>query len=302
MGASGSARRLRDRLTKSGHVKPPSSSVQEARNGLGQRLRSIRKDAGLTARELARRAGWHESKCSRMEHGHTPPSDADIRAWTAICEVAEETDDLIAAARSVESMYVEWRRLERAGLRRAQEAVVPLVERTQRFRSYQSWVIPGFLQTAAYTTAVLSTVTQLRGGHDDQVEEAVAIRMERQRALHTGRQRFAMLIEEWVLRTVIGSPQVMTAQLGHLVSVSTLPSVSIGIVPMGVVRAVGWPVESFTMYDDEQVNVELVSAHLTVTQPSEVAQYARTFADIADIAVYGTGARRLITAAIDSLG
>ncbi|EMF52768.1 MULTISPECIES: helix-turn-helix transcriptional regulator [Streptomyces] len=55
-----------------------SSSVQEARQALGRRLREIRKNAGLTARELARRADWHESKCSRLESGRTPPPDAEF--------------------------------------------------------------------------------------------------------------------------------------------------------------------------------------------------------------------------------
>ncbi|WP_425315850.1 helix-turn-helix domain-containing protein [Streptomyces olivoreticuli] len=41
-----------------------SSSVRQARQALGQRLREIRKDSGLTARALAALAGWHESKCS----------------------------------------------------------------------------------------------------------------------------------------------------------------------------------------------------------------------------------------------
>ena len=101
---------------------------------------------------------------------------------------------------------------------------------------------------------------------------------------------------------MIGNAEVMAGQLGHLIVVASLPSVSLGIIPMGVSRGAGWPVESFTMYDDDQVNVELVSAHLTVTQPREVKEYGRAFAELSAIAVYGAAARTLITAAIDSLG
>ncbi|MGR3931591.1 DUF5753 domain-containing protein [Streptomyces sp. BRA346] len=280
---------------------PSSSTVAEARRALGQRLREIRKDSGLTARALAALAGWHESKCSRIEHGRTPPSDADIRAWTLHCGAQDQTTDLIATARAVKGMYIEWRRMERAGLKRVQESVAPLFERTRRFRVYQSWVIPGLLQTSAYTGAVLGTVAALRDVPDD-IEGAVSVRMERQRVLHSGDHRFAMLIEEWVLRTVIGDREIMAGQLGHLIAVASLPSVSLGIIPMGVPRGAGWPVESFTMYDDDQVNVELVSAHLTVTQPREVKEYVRAFTKLSAKAVYGTAARSLITAAIDSLG
>ncbi|WP_308433365.1 DUF5753 domain-containing protein [Streptomyces alanosinicus] len=191
--------------------------------------------------------------------------------------------------------------MERAGLKRVQQSVAPLFERTRRFRVYQSWVIPGLLQSAGYTRAVLSTVAQLRDVPDD-IDDAVAVRMDRQRILHSGDHRFAMLVEEWVLRTVIGDSDTMAGALGHLISVASLPSVSLGVIPLGTPRGAGWPVESFTMYDDAQVNVELVSAHLTVTQPGEIAEYARTFAELSAIAVYGVQARSLITTAIDALG
>ncbi|MFI1835969.1 helix-turn-helix domain-containing protein [Streptomyces olivaceoviridis] len=279
----------------------PSSSVAEARKALGQRLREIRKEAGLTARALAEREGWHESKCSRIEHGRTLPSDGDIRAYTLHCGAQDQTADLIATARGIEGAYVQWRRMERAGLKRVQQSVAPLFERTRRFRVYQSWVIPGLLQSAAYTRAVLSTVAHLRDVPDD-IEDAVAVRMDRQRILHSGDHRFAMLVEEWVLRTVIGDSDTMAGALGHLISVASLPSVSLGVIPLGTPRGAGWPVESFTIYDDAQVNVELVSAHLTVTQPGEIAEYVRAFAELSTIAVYGAQARTLITAAIDSLG
>ncbi|MQY13766.1 hypothetical protein SRB5_39180 [Streptomyces sp. RB5] len=254
----------------------------------------------MTARELARRAGWHESKCSRLEHGRTPPSDADLRAWTLHCDAQDQTADLIATARGIEGMYVEWRRMERAGLKQVQESVAPLFERTRVFRVYQSWVIPGLLQTEAYTEAVLNTVAELRDVPDD-VAAAVAVRMERQRVLRSGNHRFAMLIEEWVLRTIIGDTEVMAGQLGHLIAVASLPAVSLGVIPLGISRGAAWPVESFTLYDDAQVNAELVSAHLTVTQPREIEEYARSFANLSQVAVYGSRARALITAAIGAL-
>lgn len=229
------------------------------------------------------------------------PSEADIRIWTAICGAPDQAADLIATARNIEGMYIEWRRLERTGLKRAQESVRPLFDRTRRFRMYQSWVVPGLLQTAAYTRAVLNTIVSLRSTPDD-VDDAVAVRMDRQKVLHTGDHRFAVLVEEWVLRTVIGTPDVLVGQLAHLIAVGTLPSVSLGVIPLGSTRGSGWPVESFTMYDDMQVNVELVSAHLTITQPAEIAEYGQAFSELAGIAVYGADARSLITSAIDALG
>jgi transcriptional regulator with XRE-family HTH domain len=277
------------------------SAVQQARRDLGQRLREIRKDSGLTARALAVRAGWHESKCSRIEHGRTPPSDADIRAWTLHCGAEEQVADLIATARGIEGTYVEWRRMERAGLKRAQEVASPLFERTQRFRSYSSWLIPGPFQIAAYTRAVLQGTARRRGLSED-VEDAVAVRVQRQRVLYEGAHLFAVLIEEAALRKLVGSTDVMVGQLGHLITVSSLPSVSLGIIPDSADRSGMHPVEDFWIFDDVQVNVELVSAWLTITQPHELALYAQAFSTLAELAVYGAGARALITSAIASLG
>jgi Domain of unknown function (DUF5753) len=165
---------------------------------------------------------------------------------------------------------------------------------------YSSWLIPGAVQTRDYTRAVLRAIAERRELPDD-VEEAVAVRTDRLRLLREGDHRFAVLIEESVLRNVIGGAEVMAGQLGHLITVASLPSVSLGIIPMGIERDAMHPVEGFWIFDDKQVNVELVSGWLTITQPREIAMYAQVFARLSDLAVAGAQARRLITAAIDAL-
>ncbi|HCU94855.1 MAG TPA: transcriptional regulator [Actinobacteria bacterium] len=279
---------------------PSSSSAWQARQALGSRLGEIRDDAGLTGRALALLCGWHESKVSRIEHAKTAPSPDDIRAWCRHCGAQDQAADLIAALRAVEGMFIEWRRMERTGLRRAQEAVLPLWERTRLFRAYSSWLIPGAVQTTAYTRAVLQAIAKRRELPDD-VDEAVAVRADRLRLLREGGRRFLVLVEEPVLRSVIGGPEVMAGQLGHLISVASLPSVSLGIIPMGIDRDSVWSAEGFWIFDEAQVNVELVSGWLTLTQPRDIAMYAKTFSDLADLAVRGKEARALITAAIDVL-
>lgn len=279
---------------------PPFSSAQRAKRDFGARLGEIRKSAGLTGRALAASCGWHESKVSRIEHGKTAPSADDIRAWAEACSAADQTADLIASLEAIEGMFIQWRRMERTGLRRAQESVLPLWERTRRFRTYSSWLIPGAVQTASYTRAVLQAFVERRSLPND-VEDAVRVRTDRLRLLREGDRRFAVLVEESVLRTIIGGADVMAGQLGHLLTVSELPSVSLGIVPTGIARDAMWPVEDFWIFDDKRVNVELISGWLTITQPSEVAMYADAFARLADLAVVGAGARRIITAAIDAL-
>lgn len=258
------------------------------------------KDSGLDGKQLAALCGWHPSKVSRISTAKTSPSADDLRAWCRACGRDDQTADLIASLRAVEGLWVEWRRMEHAGLRRAQQAVLPLFERTYWFRAYSSWLVPGLLQTHGYTEDVLRAVQRRRVPVDD-VADAVAIRMERQRVLREGQRRFAFLLEEPVLSNGLGDADTQVEQLERLIAVSALPNVSVGIVPTRLGRT-RMPVEGFWIFDTAQVNVELVSGHLTLTQPSEVAMYADTFATLADIAVYGPKARRLITAAIDAIG
>ena len=129
----------------------PSSSAQAAREALAVRLRDVMMDADISARELASRCGWDESKSSRILNARRAATEADIRAWCTACDAADQIDDLIAASRAVDSMYVQWKRLHRSGLRRIHETTVPLYERTRSFRVYCSNVVPGLLQTRCST-------------------------------------------------------------------------------------------------------------------------------------------------------
>ena len=279
-----------------------SSAVQEARQQIADRLREIRLDAGLTKRAVAAAAGWHESKCSRIEHARTPPSDEDIRAWCQICRADDQVADLIAASRAADSMWTQWRRLERPGLRRAQESVIPRWESTREFRIYSSFLIPGPVQTAAYIRALLRAIRDRRPNLVDDIDEAVEVRVAKQHVTCEGDRQFAIVLEENVLRHQIGGADVLRDQLRHLRSSMSLPSMTLGIIPLAADRSLLRPVEMFFLFDDEQVDVELVSGWLRVTQPSEIQMYAEAFARLAEIAVYGGAARALVNQAIDAIG
>ncbi|MYW18236.1 hypothetical protein GT039_22270 [Streptomyces sp. SID2955] len=92
----------------------------------------------------------------------------------------------------------------------------------------------------------------------------------------------------------------MAGQLGYLLSVMALPAVSVGIIPAGQERSM-WTLETFTMFDEGRVSVELLTAAVTVTAPGEISMYARAFEDMSTLAVFGADARGLISTATDSL-
>jgi transcriptional regulator with XRE-family HTH domain len=281
---------------------PSSSSVQQARQELADQLRELRLDAGLSARELGNRAGWGgHSKVSRIEHGRTVPTQDDIAAWCTACDAPGRIADLVAATRALDTMWTDYRRLHRSGLRAAQESVVPLWERTRRFRIYSPWLIPGPVQTPAYVRALLTATRARQGIQPDDIEDAVAARMAKQHVVHEGDHRFAILLEENVLRHRIGGAHVLADALEHLLMVMSAPSIALGIIPSTVDRVLLRPVEMFFLFDREQVSVELISGWLRITRPGEIAMYEQAFALLNQVAVSGRRARALIHAALADL-
>lgn len=277
----------------------PASPAQQAREALGLRLREIRKNAGITGRALASAVGCHFTKISRIENGAQAPSEGNIRAWCHACKADDQVPDLIASARAIESMYVEWRRQTRAGMKRLMLKPVPLYERTTLFRIYEHSTIPGLLQTAAYSAAILNYFIDFLGAPND-LDAAIEARMKRQEIVYSGNRRFVMILEENALRTRVGSLETTVEQLDRLLATMSLPRVGLGIIPQTAVRQTFTQVP-FWIYDDTMVGVETPTAKLEITQPREVAQYAAMFEHLQRSAVHGIQARALITRAIADL-
>ncbi|MEW1610627.1 MULTISPECIES: helix-turn-helix transcriptional regulator [unclassified Streptomyces] len=276
----------------------PLSTARAARAALASRLDGLRRDAGLTGHELAMRCGWHKSKASRIARAMTAPSDSDIQAWCEACGAGNQAADLIAASRTAESMYVQWRQIHRDGMRRVHESTLPPYERTTHFRVYASNVLPGMLQTPEYATGVLRSITAFQGTPDD-VADAVRARMARSRVVYEGNHRFALLVEEAVLHYRVCDGPELAAQLRHLGEVMGRQNVSLGIIPLEARRTV-WPLEAFYAFDDAQVAVETLTAEVNIAEPSEVHTYLRAFAELSRIAAYGGTARDLIAKALSS--
>ncbi|MFJ4515181.1 Scr1 family TA system antitoxin-like transcriptional regulator [Streptomyces sp. NPDC088816] len=279
----------------------PSSSAQAAREAVARRLRDLRKEAGLTVVELADRCGWHHAKTSRIENAVTGPTAKDIRLWCTATKAEGQAEGLIVQSVNAESMYREWRHQVRGGLKQLQESSAQIFRQTKLFRVYSSTLVPGLLQTEGYATGILHTAAAFRDLPVDDSVEAARTRVERSRVLHEPGRRFVLLIEEAVLYCQMADADAMAAQLGYLLTAGALPTVSLGIIPRATSQRGQWPRETFHVYDDRLVSVELVSARVRITQPSEIALYLKAFEQLRNMAVYGAEARQLILAAIESL-
>lgn len=277
----------------------PSSAARKAQEALGLRLRELRKDANLSGRDIAAATGWHFTRVSKMENGVQKPTDLDIRMWCAACSADDQVLDLIAQARAVESMYLELRRQTRAGLKQFIQSLTTVHERAERFLVYEHNVIPGIFQTAEYARALLSFWIEFLETRND-LDAAVAARMERQAVIYRSDKKFSVVLEEAALRTQFGTRDTMAGQLDRLLSVMTLPNVSLGIVPlMGERQVVGST--GFWIYDESLVSLETPTASIDVTQPQEISMYLRMFERLRQGAIYGRPARSLIVSILEEV-
>lgn len=279
------------------------TNVAQAREALGAHLRQLRRDAipqTLSGRELAAACGWLPSKVSKIENGKQTPSPSDIRAWVGATGHPEAEAPLRAELAALESFFRDWRRQLKAGMRFRQVESLGLESDTRHLRVWEPNYIPGLLQTAEYARIRLAQGASLYGAPDD-VDAAVAIRMNRQQVLHLPTKRFDFLIAEGALTDGNAAPPaVMTRQLDRLMVSTTHATVALGIVPAGAL----WPFHAdngFWLYDTNAVIVETLTAELRLTHAEEVAVYARVHAALAEVAVYGADARALIASAIAAL-
>jgi transcriptional regulator with XRE-family HTH domain len=275
----------------------PSNSAKQA---LGIRLRELRKDAGLNARELAVATGQHYTRVSKIENGVQAPTDHDIRAWCCACHADGHVDDLIATLRTVESAYLEFRRQSRAGMKRVLGAhTLKRYEHTRLFRIYEHNVIPGLFQTAEYSAAMLDFWIRFLDTPND-VDDAVAIRNQRQHVLRKPDKRFMTLLEEQALRTWFGTAETQAGQLGRLLELMAQPNIVLGVIPLMTERP-AVASTGFWIFDNTLVALETPTASIEVTQPNEIQLYTRMFDTLATTAVYGREARNLIIKTLNEL-
>lgn len=143
--------------------------------------------------------------------------------------------DLVAQARAIESMYVEYRRRGPSGMKQLMLAFQKNYETADQFRIYEYNVIPGLFQTADYIRAMLTFWMRFLNTKND-IDEAIAARLERQTILYEGRRKYTVVLEENALRTRFGTAETMVGQLDRLLSLMSLPTVALGIVPAMIER------------------------------------------------------------------
>jgi transcriptional regulator with XRE-family HTH domain len=249
---------------------------------LGGELRRARDESGLKIDEVAENLGWPASKVSRIEKGSLGVKPPDLDALMDVCGIKDlaKRDVLHRIARH--GRQRGWWQTYRDIISPAYADLISLEDGARSMRTYESTLIPGLLQTAAYARATIDAIRM-----DSQPEDAdglVAVRQARQSVL-SRREPLELwaVIHEAALRPRIKSnPEMMREQLQMLLDKQRLPHVSIQVLPLDAPPHVGMS-GSFAVLgfpetaDLDVVLVESLTSALYVEDTAEVSRYGSAF-------------------------
>lgn len=197
------------------------------RQEIGRRLRAARHAACLNLDEAADRLELTRSALNRLETGVGVVSVHLVRAMMqAYRWEDEEVLDLIRASRQP-----GWWKFRGVSDR----DFIALESGACRSSTFQPDLVHGLLQTAGYARSLFSAGRVERS--DEWIENQLDIRMIRQERLvnEDNPLELVAVIHEFAFRRPVGGPAVMRAQLGHLVLITELSTVSLQVLPAAVV-------------------------------------------------------------------
>ncbi len=199
-----------------------------------------------------------------------------MRAWAEATQATpEEVAELGDLVRRLATDATSWRILHRLGLTQRQREIAELEREATAIATFQPTMVPGLLQVAEYARRVMA-----QGNPSSQADlaGAVAQRLERQTILYDQSKRLEFIITEGALRWRPGPTELMAAQLDRLISVASLPNVSLGVLLLDQEAPDAYlhPFVIFELDDDALVSVETLSAELQVNEPLEIEVYRRT--------------------------
>jgi transcriptional regulator with XRE-family HTH domain len=205
----------------------PVTSPTVRRRRLATELRRLREAAQMTCEEAAERLECSASKISRVETGRVSVSPRDVRDLLEIYAAPLELQDsLMQLAR--ESRQKGWWHAYGDSVQPHFATYLGMESAASEIRVYAVSRIPGLLQTADYTRAVMSAELVLRSDNPDR---AVAMLAERKRQAISSGAKVWVVLDEAVVRRLVGGHEVMRAQLEYLLEVGTRPGISVQVIP-----------------------------------------------------------------------
>ncbi|OAA27081.1 Helix-turn-helix domain-containing protein [Frankia sp. EI5c] len=255
--------------------------------GIGQILKSLRRQRGLTGEALGNKVDMSQAKISKLERGQLRPTPVDVDRIARALEVPESTHrDLMAEAERLRAAATRpggGRRDRRRPGAVGQQDYFTEEGRARDLRSYEPVAVPGLLQISEYTRRVVNGFYSLRYAADASEQEwhadtaaTVSLRAQRQERLYEPHRTFDFVVMESVLSNRFAPPAYMLAQMDRIEKVAELPNVTVRVVPRGVELRFP-PAHGFTLLDDRVVMLESIEA--TIVRDRRTVDFYRRVHD-----------------------
>ncbi|MEU4268679.1 DUF5753 domain-containing protein [Streptomyces sp. NPDC026092] len=124
--------------------------------------------------------------------------------------------------------------------------------------------------------------------------KAVAGKLERQAVLYDASKRFTFILAEQAVRWPVVAPLALAEQMDRLASLSYLPNVSIGLIPIGLPTP-RVPLNTFTIYDGSLVTIETTSGSIVLRDDRDIRGYLDELAGYESRALFGEDARERLS-------
>ncbi|GAA0363796.1 helix-turn-helix domain-containing protein [Actinoallomurus spadix] len=257
----------------------------------GLEIRTYRNGAGLSQSQLADALGCTGQWVGAVELADKAPSEAFAQ-------------DLDTYFRTNGSFHRLWKTIKRA---RQHTAIPPwfkqwvgIEQKARILRSWEPLVVPGLLQTPAYAHAMLAGKPGLPR---EEVEKQVTARIGRQQILMTDKSTLLWVVmDESVLRRLVGSPQTMREQLSALIKAAHLNNVTVQIAPSDTGETSGLSgafVIATIDGEDDAVYLDDATEGRVTTESSEVSDVINRYDAIRSQALPARASLDLISKVIE---
>jgi len=275
----------------------PSPTVRRRR--LRYELRRLRDEHGLTIEQVQDRSGGDikAPSISRWENGERSVRPTDLRLLLDIYGVdGERREALLTLARQAKERG--WWQSYGSAIPQWFQVYVGLEAEASSVRVYESELVHGLLQTADYYRAFLHAAPAAAA--DAEADRKIEVRLARQERLtEQDPPDYWAVLNEAVIRRVVGGAPVMRDQLGHIADMAALPHVNVQVLPFGAgvhpamdgsFEILGFPEPG----DPDVVYLENQAGSLYLEEAAEIDRYTRMFSHLMAKALDPEESRRLI--------
>lgn len=276
------------------------------RRQLGRYLRDLRSQTGMTIPDVARLVQRSPSTIQRIEKGEFPKTIRTVEI-RELCSVLGANETMTAALTGLadqangKSWWHEYGNLIPEDF----DVYMGLESAALQLTTYSPDAVIGLLQDANYARVLVRDVYP--GSTPEEVEQRVHLRQRRQALVTRKRHpaKLSVVLGEAALRRVVGTRRVMSDQLKHLADISTMPNISLRVLPFEAGIPMGDPLGRFIILDfgvdaksepvePSVVYLETFTGDMYLEKPVDVDRYDGAYRTIQRAALDEQASRDLL--------